>query len=881
MKRGKRITALLLALLLAIGGMPLPAQAATDESYITEGSFRFTSNDGKLHQGEDHFVFREDCFMRSSFLGCSHLMLLSSQAAQASASYLGGSDGYETDPSQGSRNIEAMLEAMGFEDIESNAYYHQDTRENACGAAMGRRQLALGGKTYTLLAVFPRSMRYQQEWAGNFTVGGGAIHEGLKAARDEVLRFMKRYVEKLGIQGDLKIWIAGHSRGGAISNAVGGFLAGGGAAYLGEALRLAPEDLYCYTYAAPRPVKAGAERQEEMSVSAARKEAAYAADTPGEAYSLPVSGRLDPQAGPYGCIRNYVLQEDLFAQLPPADWGFVHYGTDYTINDRGAGFEDMKAQLSPVSDYLVEAFDKSGSYQEFAWKSVDPAQFRLVPYEGIYAKGDLNTFLRQRLQGLMAQAPTNEAYAGGDLQESLIHAAGLASLLSGLQARDFALEEFGVLVKPLLLTLMAYAAERLQEEKRAKTEPEAVTILLTELINALCGSRMDPKKATVDEALEALARYLADREDSPLYGNMLQALTGIVPESLSGIVRRLLGIFHKDSTLFSPASLEETLKAFIRACAYGADPESSAGKLYPEAAGARGVLFSSLSLLMGGDLRPLREVIGDGGQGLLSEVAGSIMPSLLEGVDAQGQTFVYKNLADAADGELMKLAEALLPGLIERSGVLFGEDVKAEMNRHWQALQVHIGTLRQAVSHMLFYVEGEAFSAEQALVTACTLADNMGLVPLAHYNEVYSAWLKAVKLSIGEEEHSIQYVPGRAADKQKEGLLAHWVLLDVAGKRFYTDRNLSRELMEAELVIPRETEPAATSELLTESGEGEKGTSSQVAGTGGESTALLPQTAPGEENHQDKGPVVLWVALALLAAGGALAGGLILAKKKK
>ena len=50
MKRGKRITALLLVLLLAIGGIPLSAQAATDESYITEGSFRFTSNDGKLNQ---------------------------------------------------------------------------------------------------------------------------------------------------------------------------------------------------------------------------------------------------------------------------------------------------------------------------------------------------------------------------------------------------------------------------------------------------------------------------------------------------------------------------------------------------------------------------------------------------------------------------------------------------------------------------------------------------------------------------------------------------------------------------------------------------------------------------------------------------------------
>lgn len=58
------------------------------------------------------------------------------------------------------------------------------------------------------------------------------MHAGFKAARDEVLRYAAQYMKSHRITGNLKVWIAGHRRGAAISNSLGGFFAGGGDGYL-------------------------------------------------------------------------------------------------------------------------------------------------------------------------------------------------------------------------------------------------------------------------------------------------------------------------------------------------------------------------------------------------------------------------------------------------------------------------------------------------------------------------------------------------------------------------------------------------------------------------------------------------------------------------
>ena len=58
-----------------------------DPSYITEGTYRFTTNQGSAYLETDSLQFREDCFMRSSYLGCGHLAALTAQMALSDISY--------------------------------------------------------------------------------------------------------------------------------------------------------------------------------------------------------------------------------------------------------------------------------------------------------------------------------------------------------------------------------------------------------------------------------------------------------------------------------------------------------------------------------------------------------------------------------------------------------------------------------------------------------------------------------------------------------------------------------------------------------------------------------------------------------------------------
>lgn len=117
-----------------------------------------------------------------------------------------------------------MLGSMGFSDIATNEYYSRLMLPNSVGVAIGRKTVEAFGKTYTLLAIVPRGAGYKQEWAGDMITGGGSIHEGFLQARDEVLRFAKKYINDNGIEGDLKIWTMGHSRGAGVANLLGAFL---------------------------------------------------------------------------------------------------------------------------------------------------------------------------------------------------------------------------------------------------------------------------------------------------------------------------------------------------------------------------------------------------------------------------------------------------------------------------------------------------------------------------------------------------------------------------------------------------------------------------------------------------------------------------------
>ena len=194
----KRIISVLLSALVLFCGIPFSSYAETsDKPQVIRGTYSFTSNEAEINQqGIDTFEFREECFMRSSYLGCSHLMTLSAQAAISSASRWG--DGVDPDqsddPSGNAENVIDLLTAMGFSDVETNKYYTLEKQENSAAAAVAHRRIEADGKTYTLLAVIPRSANYKQEWAGNFTVGDGDYHDGFKQGRDEIYAIMDAVV---------------------------------------------------------------------------------------------------------------------------------------------------------------------------------------------------------------------------------------------------------------------------------------------------------------------------------------------------------------------------------------------------------------------------------------------------------------------------------------------------------------------------------------------------------------------------------------------------------------------------------------------------------------------------------------------------------------
>ncbi len=130
----------------------------TDPSFVTEGDYSYSSNENRNIQGEDVYVFRDDCFMRSSCLESSHLAELSASAVLASVSRYGQvEEPCAINLKNSGQNIKAMLKDIGFKNVETNKYYDLEKLENSIGVCIGSKKIEAYGKTYTLLAIIPSS----------------------------------------------------------------------------------------------------------------------------------------------------------------------------------------------------------------------------------------------------------------------------------------------------------------------------------------------------------------------------------------------------------------------------------------------------------------------------------------------------------------------------------------------------------------------------------------------------------------------------------------------------------------------------------------------------------------------------------------------------
>ncbi len=701
---------------------PVFSAFAEGGAAAVSGIYQFTSSHETHFQLEDTFTWSEAWFAPSSFEVSAPLALLSSQTALASISRFGnGND----DPADDPENLIAMLRGMGFRDVETNGYYTLPRLMDSMAVAAARREITVNGKTCTLLAVIPCSGGYGQEWGGNFHVGDGSLHRGFREARDEALRFTRRYLQAHGITGEIKIWLAGHSRGGAVANLIGGFLAGGGAAYLGN-VRIPPENIYCYTFATPRNITADASARDVLRVGGARG-GLYEADTPGEAWSGPEDGIIEPDAPVYGCIHNFVLPYDLISALPPEDWNMTRYGVTLTQDLDGALDADAMAQaMEALNPRLYEELTGGGDPRDYAPKTLDLSNLRMADDSPADRSAGAEALARRLTDALVRLAENRDVYGREGLQETM---AAMGALYGVTRPELPEIRgDLKSLIRPVLLICLAYGAERLTAEGRVPADAadsEKAAPVLADLLSRITGTELDPGTATLDDAYVALVSWLLANEDTPLGRTAFGALSSLLEgSSLSGLIESYFKPFVPDA---DAASMEEKLRAFLRATAEGPQPGTPAFEnpdVY-SAESQRGVLFTLMVL---GGILPW----GMSGASTLAEGAGVLCRKLTDGAGS---------LAEAADAALCGMLDLLLGPAVEDTARL-GETVHAQAAAHLETLKAHAGTVRAVLTRLLFDGGETSFSAEAMMRNAATFIGNVRILPLAHYNETAVSWAR-------------------------------------------------------------------------------------------------------------------------------------------
>ena len=173
------------------------------------------------------------------------------------------------------KDLIAYFEEMGFDQIETGTSY---TDPPSYPISYGFARRTLDDMTVVALAVSGGNYG-DDEWASNVTVGDDVRSEGFQAASQKVQEALWEYMKRHPASGDVKLWITGYSRGGAVANITAADCTDSGSF----------KNVYAYTFATPRTTR---------------------------------------EPGDYHNIFNIIKKNDVVPKIPLADWGYQRYGTD-------------------------------------------------------------------------------------------------------------------------------------------------------------------------------------------------------------------------------------------------------------------------------------------------------------------------------------------------------------------------------------------------------------------------------------------------------------------------------------------------------------------------------------------------------------------------
>ena len=213
------------------------------------------------------------------------------------------------DEPAGNTYIRDFFDEAGFTGI-SMSDYEKSPGQYTISSCIATREIATEEESFTLVAVALCGGNYTKEWASNVTMGNGNRHEGFAYAAELVENRVLGYLARRHMTDqNIKIWVSGFSRAGAIANLVGADLAD---------MNLIPEsNLFVYTFAAPQAAK-----------------------------------DFDKA---YPSIFNIVGKMDLIPRVAPREWGYGRYGTDLSTPsvETDSDFPERAERASKIFEHMT------------------------------------------------------------------------------------------------------------------------------------------------------------------------------------------------------------------------------------------------------------------------------------------------------------------------------------------------------------------------------------------------------------------------------------------------------------------------------------------------------------------------------------------------
>ena len=324
-----------------------------------EFSFRYASSINEKADAVAKCYYSDDYFKDTSFNYNPHLATASLCFAVSTFTRIEGWDSQDPDdraihwPDR-MNNAKDLLTGggvtkgtgLGFRDFDYNDVWNGDPKTDTIGMVMASKPLG----NHTLIALALRGGGYYNEWGGNFEIGASGDHENWTKAKANVISELQKYIAEHEIKGDLKLWIVGYSRSGAIANLTAAELNRDGTK-LFPGCSLKQEDIYAYTFATPQGT---------------------------------VTAKVTAQ-GSNKNINNIINHNDIVPRVAMSGYNFRRYGVDRIIyNPADYGSSNTVLAMKKQLKKLFQGAGKAGTNEEVnAFYDIIPDYTRTITLDDV------------------------------------------------------------------------------------------------------------------------------------------------------------------------------------------------------------------------------------------------------------------------------------------------------------------------------------------------------------------------------------------------------------------------------------------------------------------------------------------------------------------